>query len=698
MNLRTKLLLGIGIALIVTFTLVAAFSYISMEKSFRSLEAQEVNTTITRAQSSFHTDQRSIESVTRDYAAWTDTYQYALGQNPSWEETNTGNDFFQRFGLYGLMVLNRSGAVFFSTGYNSGTKTQEDIPLSIQEEIRAITITGDRINATTGSSIILAGPDGPYLVSTHPILTDNFEGPGAGTLNLIRRIDDHYLADISSRTGKTVAVISAREVAGDPAMAGIIARITPGQPVVVVADDTQTVSGYSRLDSVQTPGAYYLRVSEPRTIYQEGQETIFTFIATLGLAGVFIIAFVLLFIDRIVLSRLNAIIGTVRKNTAEGQGGDGAAGNGADELARLALEIDPVFTRLAESRVQLQQSEERYRTLAESAQDFIYIINMDDRIEYLNQYAASAVGRSPEELVGKPRSVLFPAAESGRQLRNIRHVLSTGEPSSIESNLPLPEGERWIDTLLVPLRDRNNVPYAVMGITRDITGRKRAEEALFQANKKLNLLSSITRHDILNQLTALRTYLELSLDIAKDPEMIDLVRKEQSIAAIIDQQITFTRDYQQMGVKAPVWQDLGAIVPWTIQPLSRDSVTITVSLAGIEVFADPMLEKVFYNLVDNALKYGGERLSRVTIAAAEDPEGLVITVGDDGPGVTNETKERIFERGFGRNTGFGLFLSREILGITGMTIREIGTYGSGALLEIRVPKGAYRFTSAPGKS
>lgn len=695
MNLRTKLLLGIGIALIVTYAIVAVFSLVSMENSYRTLEEKDVITSVQRAQSSLTTDERNMRSVTRDYAAWTDTYRFAEREYPGWIETNMGNDFFVRFGLQGALVLDRSGNLLYAKGYNAELKESEEIPKALVMDIQNFSTASEILNSSEGTYTILESPYGPpLLISSHPILKDNFEGPGAGSLHLIRKIDNLYLTDLSARTGKTVTIIPSPQISGNRSVAGIIAGITPGKPVVVIAESTDTIAGYAPLEDLHIPGRYYLRVSAPREIYQSGQATIMTFILSLMGAGVFIIVFVLLFIDRIVLSRLNAIISTVRKNK-DGASTTGIHGeNNIDELARLALEIDPVFERLAESRVQLQQSEERYRMLAESAQDFIYIIDTQDRVTYINSFAAAAVRKTKEEIIGRPRSELFPEKESKRQQDNIRNVITTGQPIKVESNLPLPSGELWNDTLLVPLRDRNNRITGVLGITRDITQRKKAEEALHQVNKKLNLLSSITRHDILNQLTAMRTYLELSLDYTDDPEMKDFIAKEKGIAEIIDHQISFTRDYQKMGVNAPSWQDINAIVSWTIQPLITHKVKIRIDCPGLEIFGDPMLEKVFYNLVDNALRYGGDNLSEIHISRRETPDGLVITIEDNGVGIADGDKERIFERGFGHNTGFGLFLSREILGITGMTISETGTLGNGARFEILVPKEIYRFTGA----
>ncbi len=697
MNLRTKLLLGIGIALIVTFAIVAVFSVISMEKSYRALEEKQVITTVQRAQSSITTDEKNMRSVTRDYAAWTDTLLFAQGERPEWAATNTGNDFFERFSIQGILVFNTSGHLIFSKGYNASIHESEEIPEPLAAEIRNLIETGAILGSSEGTTMILDTSAGPLMVSSHPILTDMFEGPSGGSLHYIRRIDNRYLNELSERAGNTISIIPSPQLSGDRTLTGIIPGISPGKPVIVIAESPDMVTGYAPLEDLQAPGQYYLKVSEPRTIYQSGQVTIVTFILSMIGAGVFIIAFVLLFIDRIVLSRINAIISTVRTKKDIGATDSTPDNPGTDELARLAHEIDPVFERLAESRIQLQQSEERYRTLAESAQDFIYIIDTADRVTYVNSFAAAAVRKSQEEIIGQPRSVLFPTAESDRQRENIRKVIETGQPFKIESNLPLASGELWNDTLLVPLRDRNETITGVLGITRDITQRKKMEDALYQINKKLNLLSGITRHDILNQLTALRTYLELSLDYTKDPVMTDFITKEKGIAETIDQQISFTRDYQKMGMDAPAWQDVNGIISWVIQPLANPDVKITINCPGLEVFADPLLEKVFYNLVDNAIRYGGEHLSEIHISATETPDGLIIMVEDNGAGIADENKVQIFERGVGQNTGFGLFLSREILGITGITIRETGTVGTGARFEIRVPKGAYRF-SGTGQS
>jgi len=109
------------------------------------------------------------------------------------------------------------------------------------------------------------------------------------------------------------------------------------------------------------------------------------------------------------------------------------------------------------------------------------------------------------------------------------------------------------------------------------------------------------------------------------------------------------------------------------------------------VYGDPMLEKVFGNLVDNSLRHG-EHVTQISFSYQKSAnKELCIIYEDNGTGVSAEDKERIFHKGFGKNTGFGLFLSREILGITGLSIKENGIPGKGARFEISVPEGEFRF-------
>ncbi len=244
--------------------------------------------------------------------------------------------------------------------------------------------------------------------------------------------------------------------------------------------------------------------------------------------------------------------------------------------------------------------------------------------------------------------------------------------------------------LLTELTD--DISFALEMMERDntLTELRRVTDALQNSNRKLNLLNNLIRHDILNTITGLLGLEDMALTRIPDRVGNGLLLEIKDSTRRIQQQITFTRDYQNVGVHAPQWQNVQAVVSLAAKSVSPGSVRLSVMPdEGFEIFADAMLEKVFYNLIDNALRYGG-KLSEVTLTLKQAGSCLAITCRDDGLGIVNADKEKIFCSGFGTNTGQGLFLAREILGISGITIKETGLFGQGARFEITVPEGAWR--------
>ena len=235
-----------------------------------------------------------------------------------------------------------------------------------------------------------------------------------------------------------------------------------------------------------------------------------------------------------------------------------------------------------------------------------------------------------------------------------------------------------------PLTDTRGRVTASLVSFLDITDRKRAEQVIREANRKINLLTSITRHDVANQITVLRGYAKIAMMKKPSPEIADILQKIDAAISTIAHQIAFTKAYQELGVKAPGWQSIRDI----IARQKSDGISLLCT-CDAEIYADPMLERVFFNLIDNAARHGGN-LTAITISCQAGSDTLTIVVSDNGVGVPADLKERIFDKGFGKHTGYGLFLAREILAITGITIRESGTPGRGAVFEIIVPKGTYR--------
>ena len=137
--------------------------------------------------------------------------------------------------------------------------------------------------------------------------------------------------------------------------------------------------------------------------------------------------------------------------------------------------------------------------------------------------------------------------------------------------------------------------------------------------------------------------------------------------------------------------NLRKLISDTIDQLDFRNVAIDYYCEDWKVYADPMIEKAFFNILENSLRHG-ERLTKILIdcAVKREDDTLRITFSDNGVGVTEDKKKEIFKKGFGKNTGLGLFLTRQILSITGISILESGIPGKGARFEIIVPKDHFK--------
>ena len=231
-------------------------------------------------------------------------------------------------------------------------------------------------------------------------------------------------------------------------------------------------------------------------------------------------------------------------------------------------------------------------------------------------------------------------------------------------------------------------------LNAELQNRQYAEDSLRAANHKLSLLGTITRHDLLNQMSVVSSGFDLLEDEVPVNEQNTrfTVMIRDALNAIRDM-ILFTRIYEKMGVDKPVWHSMSRLITETMNNFSDRSLTVHDKTNGLLIFADPMFDRVIYNLIENSLRHGGDA-SRITCEVRFDDSVAILTYSDNGSGVPITDKEKIFARGYGKNTGLGRFLTREILSLTGIEIREIGTEGTGACFELRIPTGKWRFDDA----
>ncbi len=218
----------------------------------------------------------------------------------------------------------------------------------------------------------------------------------------------------------------------------------------------------------------------------------------------------------------------------------------------------------------------------------------------------------------------------------------------------------------------------------------KSKQSLMQARKKLNFLNTLTFQDIQNGVFSASGFIELAKGSGCSEAAKEYLGRGMASIHSVQSSLRFAKNYQDLGISQPKWQNVNNVFLFAISHLDLSHLSRTVNLDGLKIYADPLLEKVLFSLMENVVRHG-KGATRVALHYQKTPEGISILIEDDGPGIPTAAKEKIFERGYAGKGESGLFLAREILSLTGISIRETGVEGIGARFEILVPEGAYQF-------
>ena len=353
------------------------------------------------------------------------------------------------------------------------------------------------------------------------------------------------------------------------------------------------------------------------------------------------------------------------------------------EFQILEQSINTMVSSLKSSLKHIKDEEILHREMIDQLPIAVFMKNVSDgkyslwnkASEQIFEIKASdAIGKSDRELFSK---AWVSAIEEEDNIAIRDHIFVSNKKISNKS-----QGQRIIRTIIVPIFSSDNTLQYILGIGEDLTEETR--------NLKRELLFSITRRDILDQLLVIVSYLERAqLKATREEMQIFLDKTIESIESI-RKQMVFGKSLQDLGDISPTWQPVQKLWYDAIRLLPVHKISISMEIKDIELYADTLLSRVFYNLMINSLQHGGHQLTKIRLYTRISGESVILVYEDDGVGIPLHKKEKIFEFGYGKGAGLGLFLIREILGNTGITITETGEPGKGARFEILIPKGKFR--------
>ncbi|MCX6689279.1 MAG: PAS domain S-box protein, partial [Methanoregula sp.] len=287
----------------------------------------------------------------------------------------------------------------------------------------------------------------------------------------------------------------------------------------------------------------------------------------------------------------------------------------------------------------MRESEEKYRLLFEQAGDCILILEAEGenrgKIIAANMKAAQMHGYSIDEMLTKnivdldsPKSR---TAVPDRFIQIFNNRRLTGEATHIRK-----DGTEFPIDINAGLLTLGTKKY-ILAIDRDISLRKQQEKALKIANQKLQLMNIVAWHDIQNKITGLRGYVELSRDMVDNEKVKAYLKTEDDILRVIDRQIQYTKEYQQMWVQASQWVNILQTIKNVLMYKTLGPVKALVDLSGLEIYCDPIIERVFSHLIDNTLQHG-QTVTEIQIHCHETAEGLALVYEDNGVGIPEHKK------------------------------------------------------------
>jgi PAS domain S-box-containing protein len=347
------------------------------------------------------------------------------------------------------------------------------------------------------------------------------------------------------------------------------------------------------------------------------------------------------------------------------------------------------ITQRKETEKAIRENEERFVTIFQEVPDPVLIFRQDGTILDMNRQCEEwfDVGKICS-LGHKVQNLGFFSTDANNEDQFLK-ILSLQPGEKYETCIRLADGqERYaiLSTRYITIQG----DIAILLLINDIDSLTRAYKALTKANHQIGLLNSITRHDILNKVMVITGYGEILLEEYPDAEWRTTMQTIFSSGKDIQHLIDFTREYQDLGVHEPVWQRIDEILQKDVLKSLTGGVSLTIPIEKVEIYADPLFEKVLYNLIENSIRHG-EGVTRIALSYEISGDVCRVVYCDDGVGVAESEKGLIFQKGHGKNTGLGLFLIREILSFTGISITENGVPGQGVRFEMLVPFGCWRY-------
>ena len=342
------------------------------------------------------------------------------------------------------------------------------------------------------------------------------------------------------------------------------------------------------------------------------------------------------------------------------------------------------ITELKRAHEESEEARRHFQTLFNVMADPVVILDETGRILEITQRAEELAGFKREELLGKVflETEIATAKTKTVMMKNLAKRIMGMQVGPYEVEILTKDRRKLMFEINAAKIGYKGAP-ADLVVFRDITERKKLEE-------KLRVVGSLTRHDVRNKLSAVtgNAYL-LKRKLAEDPEALEQLTCIEAAVREVETILEFARTYEKLGIEQLSSIDVGEAFNEAVSLFSDlKGVKVVNECGGLTVLADSLLRQLFYNLIDNSLKYGEKTRQIRVYHKPSSADQLELVYEDDGTGIPDNMRSNLFKEGFtsGKGTGYGLFMIKRICEVYGWTIRETGKQGKGAQFTITIPK------------
>jgi PAS domain S-box-containing protein len=639
MKLRSKTLVLSGViivAMVLILLIISQFVFINTYSDFENKYSQHV---MKDELTMFNQTISSMNQTANDWAHWDDAYSFVSGNNPSFISNNLPSSIFSRLHLNIIMFVDNNGKIVYGKAYDLQTNQSMNIPQNFTSFTNDSKILQQ--NNVDGLSGILNLPEGALLLISKPILNSHEQGPVKGTLIMGRYLTREELSSFVNIPNSTLSIAGYSNANNSPDLIKAQNSLSYNNTTVQILGPN-SIAAYVLLKDIYGNPALILKSEMARTLYNSYLNSVLYFIMSIILVGLLFMGLVLYYLDRNVLNRLDKIISDIMDVGKKGDLKRRVNISGDDELSELASSINNTFQALQKSEKQLEDSEEKYRSIFENTGTAMIITDENMTITLANRTFKNILNQKGNQIEGKLNWIEMLVPDD-REKIEIYHKIDENKDVNSAIVPKTYEVQSMINGDLIDFfATFEFIPGTKSSLISliDITDRKKSERLLKTSLKEKELLLREIHHRVKNSLQIISSLLTLQASEFDDNLIIEKYKETENrihTIALIHENLYQSTDISNIDFK----NYLEILIDDIMYSYKVDRKMIKTMLdlndyeLGIETAIPVGL--IINELVSNALKHAfkSSEKGEIRVVLEKFDDTYALTVQDNGIGLPN---------------------------------------------------------------